>query len=81
MPDLDGNLLSISYLAEFNLEVTFGHDSCRILDKNQVVGKGYKRNSLYLLAATPCLEDQTAYIDHGPSSSLDPKLPLTVFTS
>ena len=32
MPDLDGNLLSISYLAEFNLEVVFGHNSCQILD-------------------------------------------------
>ena len=42
MPDLDENLLSISYLAEFNLEVIFGHDTCRILDGNQVVGKGYK---------------------------------------
>ena len=81
VPDLDGNLLSISYLAELNFEVTFGHDSCQILDKNQVVGKGYKQNSLYLLAATPCLENQTTYIVHGPSSSLDPKLPLTVFTS
>ena len=81
VPDLDGNILSVSYLAEFNLEVTFRHDSCRILDKNQVVGKGYKRNSLYLLAATPCLKDQMAYIFHGPSSSLNPKLPLTVFTS
>jgi len=28
VPDLDRNLLSVSYLAEFNLEVTFGHDSC-----------------------------------------------------
>jgi len=81
IPDLDGNLLSVSYLAEFNLEVTFGRDSCRILDGNQVVGKGYKRNSLYLLAATPCLEDQTAYVVNGPSSSLDPELPLTALAS
>ena len=44
MPDLDRNLLSISYLAEFNLEVVFGRDSCRILDRNEVVGKGYKKN-------------------------------------
>ena len=41
VPNLDGNL-SVSYLAEFNLEVTFGCNSCQILDKNQVVGKGYK---------------------------------------
>ena len=81
VPDLDGNLLSVSYLAEFNLEVTFGCDSCRILDGNQVVGKGYKQNSLYLLAATPCLEDQTAYVVNGPSSSLDPELPLMALTS
>ena len=81
MPDLDGNLLSVSYLAEFDLEVTFGHDSCRILDRSQVVGKGYKQNSLYLLAMTPSLEDQTAYVIHGPSSSLDPELPLTAFAS
>jgi len=81
VPNLDGNLLSISYLAEFNLEVTFGRNSCRILDGNQVVGKGYKQNSLYLLAATPCLEDQTAYVVNGPSSSLNPELPLTAFAS
>ena len=55
MPDLDGNLLSVSYLAEFDLEVIFGHDSCQILNGNQIVGKGYKWNSLYLLAATLCL--------------------------
>jgi len=42
VPNLDRNLLSILYLAEFNLEVTFGRDSCRILDGHQVVGKGYK---------------------------------------
>ena len=81
VPNLDGNLLSVSYLAEFNLEVIFGHDSCRILNGSQIVGKGYKQNSLYLLAATPCLEDQTAYIVTGPASSLNPELPLTVFTS
>ena len=34
--------------------------------------------SLYLLAA---IKDQTTYIVHGPSSSLNPELPLTVFTS
>jgi len=81
IPDLDGNLLSVSYLAEFNLEVTFGRDSCRILDGSQVVGKGYKWNSLYLLAATPSLEDQTAYVVNGPSSSLNPELPLTALAS
>ena len=81
VPDLDGNLLSVSYLAEFNLEVTFGRDSCRILDGNQVVGKGYKQNSLYLLAATPCLEDQMAHVVQGPSSFLDPELPLTALAS
>jgi len=81
VPDLDGNLLSISDLAKFNLEVTFGHDSCRILDRNQMVGKGYKWNSLYLLAATPSLKDQTAYIVHSPLTSLDPELPLSALTS
>jgi len=81
VPDLDGNLLSVSYLAEFNLEVTFGCDSCRILDRSQVVGKGYKRNSLYLLAATPSPEDQTAYVVNGPLTSPDPKLPLSALAS
>jgi len=28
VPNLDGNLLSISYIPEFNLEVTFGCNSC-----------------------------------------------------
>ena len=81
VPNLDRNLLSVSYLAKFNLEVTFGHDSCRILDGNQMVGKGYKWNSLYLLAATPSLEDQTTYVVHSPLTSLNPKLPLSALTS
>ena len=81
VPDLDRNLLSVSYLAGFDLEVIFGCNSCQILNRNQVVGKGYKRNSLYLLAATPCLEDQTAYVINGPLSSLNPKLPLSALTS
>ena len=81
VPELDGNLLSVSYLAEFNLEVIFGRDSCRILDRNEVVGKGYKKNSLYLLAAMPCLEEQTAYIVNGPLVFLDPELPLTALVS
>ena len=81
MPDLDGNLLSISYLAKFNLEVIFGRDSCRILDRNEAVGKGYKKNSLYLLAAMPCLEEQMAYIVNGPSVFLNPELPLTALAS
>jgi len=46
-----------------------------------VVGKGYKRNSLYLLAATPSLEDQMAYVVNGPSSSLNPELPLMALAS
>ena len=46
-----------------------------------MVGKGYKQNSLYLLAAMPCLKDQMAYIVQDPSSFLNPEVPLTVFTS
>ena len=81
VPDLDGNLLSVSYLAKFNLEVVFGRNSCQILDGNEVVGKGYKKNSLYLLAAMPCLEEQTTYIVNGPSLFLDPELSLTALAS
>ena len=81
MPNLDGNLLSVSCLANFNLEVVFSRDSCLILDGSQLVGKGYKRNSLYMLAAKPCLENQTAYVINGPSSSLDPELPLTALAT
>jgi len=46
-----------------------------------VVGKGYKWNSLYLLAAMPSPEDQTAYVVHGPLTSLNPELPLSALTS
>ena len=46
-----------------------------------MVGKGYKQNSLYLLAATPSPEDQMAYVVNGPSTSLDPKLPLSALAS
>ena len=81
VPNLDGNLLSISYLANFNLEVIFSRDLCRILDGSQLVGKGYKRNSLFVLAAKPCLENQMAYIVNGPLSSLDPKLPFTALAT
>ena len=28
VPNLNRNLLSVLYLAKFNLEVTFGHNSC-----------------------------------------------------
>ena len=49
--------------------------------RKEVVGKDYKKNSLYLLAAMPCLEEQTAYVVNGPSVFLDPKLPLTALAS
>ena len=68
MPDLDGNLLYIFYLAEDPRQ-------------KEVVGKGYKKNSLYLLAAMPCLKKQTAYVVNGPSVFLNPKLPLTALAS
>ena len=81
VPELDGNLLSISYLASRNFYATFGPDSCTILADNETVAIGYKQDVLYILAATLTLEDQTAYIVHGPSPFLDPSIPLTALAT
>ena len=81
VPELDGNLLSVSYLANRNLYATFGPNSCTILSDNETVAIGHKRDALYILAATLSLEDQTAYIVHGPSPFLDPSIPLMALAS
>ena len=81
IPELDENLLSVSYLASRNFYATFGPDSCTILADNETVAIRYKRDALYILAATLSLKDQTAYIVHGPSPFLDPSTPLAALAT
>jgi hypothetical protein len=69
VPDLHGNLLSVSNLTNHGLKVIFEPDNCQIFNKTgKLIGKAYLRNNLYVLDAQP-ISPERIYI-----SAVDPEL-------
>ena len=65
VPELSGNLISVSYLTKRGYQVNFGNDGCRILDSaGTLCGKANEIESLYILKATPVIPER-AYISHS----------------
>ena len=53
VPELHGNLLSVSALTKLRYQLTFSQNGCRILDPNgQLTAVAHLRDDLFMLAAT-----------------------------
>ena len=65
VPELSGNLISVSYLIKRGYQVNFRNTSCRILDTAGILcGIAYEVESLYILKATPVIPKH-AYISRS----------------
>ncbi|OBZ71294.1 Retrovirus-related Pol polyprotein from transposon TNT 1-94 [Grifola frondosa] len=75
VPDLNGNLLSVSHLTRRGYSVNFGDAGCRILSPTgELAAVAREAEGLYILKVSPRIPEQTyiAELDYGLEDSMDP---------
>ena len=82
VPNLDGNLLSISCLASRGYEATFGQHTCTITRNGSIAALARRQESLYILKGQTCTTER-AYIIEGPrpNSLLNAEEPIVALTA
>ncbi|KAH9889272.1 hypothetical protein C8Q73DRAFT_620776, partial [Cubamyces lactineus] len=62
VPDLNGNLLSVSHFVRRGHSVSFEHGGCSIIDSTgSCIATASERDGLYVLHAVPVVEGECAY--------------------
>lgn len=76
VPDLNGNLLSVSYFARKGYSVSFEQDGCSILDTSgSPIATAFEREGLYILRAQPHMPEARAYLTSLVNSTTPPMDP------